>query len=136
MRHGRLLSRPARVQGLCKVTVLVPKDCARGIRQFAEELRVRHQAEPAPTRLEWRALSPSAELMVSPERSVRCSVRDTGAPGAARFRWTVAVLGQLNPVAERRARDRAEARLLAKAAVAGYFADRAERSGDGSARDG
>ena len=74
--------------------------------------------------------------MVSPERSARCSVRDTGAPGAARFRWTVAVLGQLNPVAEGRARDRAEAPLLAKAAVAEHFADRAERSGDGSARDG
>jgi hypothetical protein len=49
---------------------------------------------------------------------------------------TVAVLGQLNPVAEGRASDRAEARLLAKAAVAGHFAERAERSGDGSARDG
>jgi hypothetical protein len=136
MRHGRLSSRPPRAQGLCKVTVLVPKDCAEGIRQFAEELQARHQAEPTPTRLEWRALSPSAELMVSPERSARCSVRDTGAPGAARFRWTVAVLGQLDPVAEGRAKDRAEARLLAKAAVAGHFADRAERSGDGSARDG
>jgi hypothetical protein len=133
MRHGRLLSRPPRAQRLCKVTVLVPKDCAEGIRQFAEELRARHQAKPTPTRLEWRALSPSAELMVSPERSARCNTR---APGAARFRWTVAVLGQLNPVAEGRARDRAEARLLAKAAVAGYFADRAEPSGDGSARDG
>jgi hypothetical protein len=79
---------------------------------------------------------PEPELMVSPERSARCSVRDTGAPGAGRFRWTVAVLGQLDPVAEGRAKDRAEARLLAKAAVAGHFADRAERSGYGSARDG
>jgi hypothetical protein len=116
--------------------VLLPEDYAEGIRQFAEELRARHQAEPIPTRLEWRALSRSAELMVSPEHSARCSVRDTGAPGAARFRWTVAVLGQLDPVAEGRAKDRAEARLLAKAAVAGHFADRAERSGDRSARDG
>jgi hypothetical protein len=33
------------------------------------------------------------------------------------------------------ASDRAEARLLAKAAVAGHFADRAERSGDGSVPD-
>jgi hypothetical protein len=57
-------------------------------------------------------------------------------PGAARFRWTVAVLGQLDPVAEGRAKDRAEARLLAKTAVAGQFADWAERSGDESARDG
>jgi hypothetical protein len=58
MRHGRLSSRPPRAQGLCKVTVLVPKDCAEGIRQFAEELRARRQVEPTPTRLEWRALSP------------------------------------------------------------------------------
>jgi hypothetical protein len=136
MRYGRLSSRPPRAQGLCKVTVLVPNDCAEGIRQFAEKLRARHQAEPTPTRLEWRALSPSAELMVSPERSARCSVRDTMAPGANRFRWTVAVLGQWDPVAEGRAKDRAEARLLARAAVARHFAERAERSGDGSACDG
>jgi hypothetical protein len=131
MRHGRLSSRPPRAQGLCKVTVLVPKDCAEGIRQFAHELRARHQAEPAPTRAEWQALSPSAELMVSPERSARCAVRDTRAPGAARFRWTVAVLGQLDPVAEGRAENRAEARLLAEATVAAYFAEPSEGGGAG-----
>ena len=135
MRQGRPLSRPRQAQGLCKVTVLVPKDCAEGIRQFAHELRARHQAEPTPTRLEWRALSPSAELMVSPERSARCTVRDTRAPGVDRFRWTVAVMGQLNPVAEGRAESRAEARALAEAAVAAYFADRAEPSDRGSAGD-
>ncbi len=73
---------------------------------------------------------------VSPERSARCTVRDTRAPGAGRFRWTVAVLGQLGPVAEGQVKDRAGARLLAEAAVAGYFADWAEPSGDGSACDG
>jgi hypothetical protein len=133
MRHGRLLSRPPRAQGLCKVTVLVPKDCAEQIRQFAHELRGWRHAGPLPTRLEWQTVSPSAELMVSPDCSARCVVRDTRAPGGDRFRWTVAVLGQLDPVVEGRAKSRAEARLLAETAVAGYFADRAEPI---SARDG
>ena len=136
MRQSRPSSRPPRAQGLCKVTVLVPEDCAEGIRQFAHELRARHQAEPTPTRLEWQALSPSAELMVSPELSARCAVRDTRAPGGDRFRWTVAMLGQLDPVAEGRAESRAEARLLAEAAVAAYFANWAEPSVGGSAGNG
>jgi hypothetical protein len=97
------------------------------------ELCARHRAEPAQTAVKWQALSPSAELMVSPERSARCAVRDTRAPGADRFRWTVAVLGQLDPVAEGRAESRAEARLHAEAAVAAYFA---EPSDGGSAGDG
>jgi len=99
-------------------------------------MRVRHLAEPTHTPLTWRALSPSAELMVSPEWSARCAVRDTRELGANRFRWTVAVLGQLEPVAEGRAEDREEARSLAEAAVAAYFANRVEPSGGGSARDG
>jgi hypothetical protein len=123
MHQSRPSSRPQRAQRLCKVTILVPEYCAEGIRQFAHELRAQHQAEPAPTRFEWRALSPSAELMVSPERSVRCAVRDTRAPGPDRFCWTVAILGQLDPVAKGRAKSRAEARLLAEAALAAYFAD-------------
>ena len=136
MRPSRLSSRPPRAQRLCKVTILVPEDCAEGIRQFADELRARHQAEPTPTRLEWQALSPSAELMVSPEHSARCAVRDTRVPGGDRFRWTVAMLGRLDPVAEGRAESRAEARSLAEAAVASYFANRAEPSDSGSAGDG
>jgi hypothetical protein len=123
MCERRPSSRFPRVRELRKVTVLVPEDCAEGIRQFAHELRARHQAEPAQTAPEWRALSPSAELMVSPERSARCAIRDTGVPGADRFRWSVAVLGNLDPVAEGRAKDRADARSLAEAAVAAYFAD-------------
>jgi hypothetical protein len=123
MRQSRPSSRSPLAQRLCKVTILVPEDCAEGIRQFAHELRARHQAEPAPMRAEWQALSPSAELMVSPERSARCAVRDTRAPGADRFRWTVAVLGQLDLVAEGRAKSRADARVLAEAAVAAFFAE-------------
>jgi hypothetical protein len=126
MRQGRPSSGSLPAQRLSKVTVLVPEDCAEGIRQFAHELRTRHRVAPTPTPLEWQALSPSAELMVSPERSARCSVRDTRAPGADRFRWTVAVLGQLDPVAEGRAESRVEARLHAEVAVAAYFAEPAE----------
>jgi hypothetical protein len=123
MRQGGLSSRSLRARGLCKVTVLVPENCAEGIRQLAHELRARHQVEPTLTRLEWRALSPSAELMVSPERSARCAVRDTRAPGADRFRWTVAVLGQLDPIAEGRAENRVEARQLAEAALYTHTTD-------------
>ena len=71
-------SRSLRAQGLCKVTVLVPEGCAKGIRQFAQELRDRQPIGPV---RETRAISPSAELMVSPDCSARCSVRDTRAPG-------------------------------------------------------
>jgi len=126
-------SRSLRAQGLCKVTVLVPEGCAEGIRQFARDLRDRQPIGPVPETPRWRAISPSAELMVSPDRSARGSVRDTRAPGADRFRWTVAVLGQLDPIAEGRAENRVEARSLAEAAVAAYFA---VPSDSGSARDG
>jgi hypothetical protein len=100
MRQRGPSPRSLQAQGLGKVTILVPEDCAESIRPFARELCAQHQSEPTPRRLEWRVLSPSAELMVIPERSARCAVRDTGAPGADRFLWTVAVLEQLNPVAE------------------------------------
>jgi hypothetical protein len=136
MHEGRPLSQPLRAQGLCEVTVLVPEGCVEDIRQFAQELRVRQRAGPAETPLRWLALSPSAELMISPNCSARCSVRDTRAPGADRFRWTVAVLGQLDPIAEGRAESRAEARLLAEAALAAYFARWAEPADGASAGDG
>jgi hypothetical protein len=71
MHQGPSQSQSLSAQEICEVTVLVPKDCAERIRQFAEKLRARHQVEPTPMRLEWRALSPSAELMVSPEHSTR-----------------------------------------------------------------
>jgi hypothetical protein len=74
--------------------------------------------------------------MISPDCRARCIVRDTRAAGEDRFRWTVTLLGQLDPVAEGRAKKRAEARSLAEAAVAAYFANRAETLGGGSVRDG
>jgi hypothetical protein len=74
--------------------------------------------------------------MISPDCRARCIVRDSRAPGRDRFRWIVAVLGQLEPVAEGRTENRADARSLAEAAVTAYFANRAEPSGGESARDG
>ena len=70
-------SRSLRAQGLCKVTLLVPEGCAEGIRQFAQKLRNRELNEPVPETPKWQAISPSAELMVSPDCSVRGTVRDT-----------------------------------------------------------
>jgi hypothetical protein len=70
--------------------------------------------------LEWRAISPSVELLANPECRARCAVRDTGASGAKRFHWTVTVLGQSRPVAAGRTRERAEAQSLAEAALVDY----------------
>ena len=126
--QGRPLSQPLRAQGLCEVAVLVPEGHVEDIRQFAQELRDRQPIGPAPETPKWRAISPSAELMVSPDCSARGSVRDTRAPGADRFRWTVAVLGQWDPIAEGRTETRLEARSLAEAAVATYFAGRMQHA--------
>ena len=124
------------LQGLCKVTVLVPEDCAEGTRQFAQELRNRQGSEPVRETPQWRSLSPSAELMISPDCRARCAVRDTRAAGADRFRWTVTLLGQLDPIAEGRTENRAEARSLAEGVVAAYSENRVEPSRGGSLRDG
>jgi hypothetical protein len=72
--------------------------------------------------------------MISPDCSARCVVRDTRAAGGDRFRWTVAVLGQLDPVAKGRAENREEARSLAEAALRTYAEKWRERSG-GQTRD-
>jgi hypothetical protein len=90
--------RPSKAARLRRVTVRVPEDYAEGLRQFAE-------------------------LMVDPSLSARCAVRDTRAPGDDRFRWTVAVEGLLEPVAEGRTEKRSEARSLAEAAVTAYFGE-------------
>ena len=127
---------PSQAAPLRRMTVRVPKDYAEDLRRFARELCARYRTEAAQTAVKWQALSPSAGLMVSPERSARCAVRDTRAPGADRFRWAVAVLGQLDPVAEGQAKSRLEARSLAEAAVSTYFANRAVPSGGGSVRGG
>src|SRR5271166_5827996 len=54
------------------------------VRQWARKFGQQFANQIRPTRLEWQALSQSAELMVSPERRARCAVRDTRAPGADR----------------------------------------------------
>ena len=135
MHQGPSPSRSPSAQELCKVTVLVPMDCVERIRQFAQKLRAQQHVEPVPARPEWQTISPSVELVISRDCSARCAVRDTRAAGEDRFRWTVAVLGQLDPVAEGRAKDRAEARLQAETAAAAYFADWAELPGGGTVRD-
>ena len=91
---------PSQAARLRRMTVHVPADYTEELRRFARELCARYRTEAAQTAGKWQALGPSAELMVSPEHSARCAVRDTRAPGGDRFRWTVAVLGQLDPVAE------------------------------------
>jgi hypothetical protein len=129
MHQGWPPSRSPRAQGLRKVTVLVPEDCVEGIRQLAQELRARHRGEPAETPQEWRALSPSAELMVDPDRRARCSVRDTRAAGSDRFLWGVTHLGRFRTIATGRAGDLAEARQLAEAALRAYAEKWRKRSG-------
>src|SRR5438477_10303570 len=120
MTERRPPSRPAQAVRLRRVTVRVPEDYAEDLRRFARELRTRQRNGPVPETPQWRAISPSAELMVSPARSARCAVRDTRVTGADRFRWTVAVLAQLEPVAEGWTKNRAKARWFAEAAVAAY----------------
>ena len=103
--------------------MVVPEGCAAGIRQFATELRAGPRAESSHKPREWRVLSPSAELMVDRERRARCTVRDTRAPGADRFLWSVTLLDRFCTIAEGRAGDLAEARQHAEAALGAYGAD-------------
>ena len=134
MRERRSPSRSRQTHGLRKVTVFVPENSAEGIRQFARELCARHQAGPASEAPEWRVVSPSAALMVSPECRARCAIRDTGASGRKRFHWAVTVLGQSRPIAAGRTGELAEARSLAEVALRDYTADRRELFG-GQSRD-
>jgi hypothetical protein len=110
------------------VTVLVPEDSAESLRQFANELLARHRNGPADVTPEWRKLSPSAELLVHPGYGGRCAIRDTGAPGADRYYWTVMVLEDTDPVAAGRTRELTEARSLAELALGAYAADRRDLS--------
>jgi len=104
------------------VTVLVPEATAEGLRQFARELCRRQETGTTPIARQWRRLSPSAELMVDPERGLRCAIRDTGATGSSRYHWTVTVIGETDPVAAGRAAELGEARWRAEAALTGQRA--------------
>jgi hypothetical protein len=57
--------------------------------------------------------------LVDPESGARCAIRDTGAPGAERYFWTVTVFGEYEVAAGRTA-ELEFARLEAEAALAAY----------------
>jgi hypothetical protein len=116
-REPRLQSQSLKARGLSKVTVLVPEASAEGLRQFARELCRRQETGATPVARQWRRLSPSAELMVDPERGLRCAIRDTGATGSGRYHWTVTVFGDTDPVASGRTGELGEARALAEVAL-------------------
>ena len=108
--------------GLRRVALLVPGHCATAFRELAREVRARRQAGLAGTRVGWRRLNRSAELMVDLRCCGRCLIRDTGASGADRYYWTVTVLAD-HQVAAGRAGELAEARSQAQAGLAAYLAD-------------
>jgi hypothetical protein len=116
-RHFRAGRRP-RAGGLRSVTVLVPESCAEGLRDLARVLRTRQRERTTEPPFGWRKISPSAELMVDPERGARCAIRDTGAAGPERYHWTVTVFGETEPVAAGRAGELGEARSQVEAALA------------------
>ena len=107
-------------RGLRKVTIMVPEDCAEGLRHFSRDLCARQTSEPASVAPQWRSMSPSAELMVAPTYGARYAVRDTGATDGRRFHWTVTILGRPRPIAAGRTAGPAEARSLAEAALTAY----------------
>jgi hypothetical protein len=111
-----------KARGLSKVTVLVPEASAESLRQFARELCRRQETGATLVGGQWRKLSPSAELMVDPERGARCAIRDTGAPGDGRYHWTVTVFGEADPVSAGRTAELGEARSRAEAALTGQRA--------------
>ena len=132
MRGARPSSRSQRALGLRKVTLLVPEHRAEALRQLARELCTQHRGATASAIPQWRKLSPSAELMVDPGCGARCAVRDTRAPGAERYFWTVTAFGG-HAVAAGRTGEIAEARLQAEVALAVHMADWPQPSGDESA---
>jgi hypothetical protein len=99
----------------------VPMGCAEGLLHLARELRARQRAGMSSPTAGWRRLSPSTELFVDPSTGARCAVRDTRAPGAERYSWTISAFGD-HQVAAGRAGELTEARSLAEAALAEYFA--------------
>jgi hypothetical protein len=121
MRERLPSSRSPRALRLRKVTVLVLEGSVNGLPQFARELC--HQQEPVLSQAKrvWRKLSPSAELMVDPEAGARRAITDTGAPGPDRYRWTVTLFGEPDPVAAGAPGELAEARTLAEEALGALF---------------
>src|SRR5260370_8745398 len=108
MRGPLASSRPLQARGLRKIAILVPAGCAEGLLHLARELRTRQKAGMSTAAAGWLRLTPSAELFVDPKSGARCAVRDTGAFGAERYLWTVAVFGE-HQVAAGRAEEILEA---------------------------
>jgi len=73
--------------------------------------------------------------MIDPESGARCAIRDTGAPEAERYFWTVTVFGY-HQLAAGRTPELAEARSRAEAALAGYTAAWRQMPRDGSGDHG
>jgi hypothetical protein len=122
MRKRLLASQSRRTDGLCSVTLLVPESCAEGLRDLARVLRGRQRERTADPPFGWRRISPSAELMVDPQSGARCAIRDTRVAGGERYHWTVAVVGEPEPVASGRTGEPGEARSQAEAALKGQRA--------------
>jgi hypothetical protein len=55
--------------------------------------------------------------MVDPGRGARCAIRVTGAPGPARYHWTVTVFDETDPMAAGRTAELAETRSRADEAL-------------------
>jgi hypothetical protein len=114
-------SRRLAVRGLRRVTVVVPSGCAEGLLLLARRLRARQRAGQADGTLGWRRLTPRAELFVHLESGARCTIRDTGSSGVARYLWTVSVFSK-HQLAAGRTGKLAPARAQAERVLAGYMA--------------
>ena len=79
----------------------------------------------------WRRVSPSTELLIDPESGASCAIRDSRAPGAERYLWTLTVFG-CHQLAAGRTGDIAEGRSRAETALAGYTAAWREMPVDGN----
>jgi hypothetical protein len=101
-----------------RVSLLVPEASADGLRQLAREFRAQHRLGMAGGAGGWRRVSPSAELLVDPDTGARCAIRDSRAPSAERYLWTVSVFGY-HQWAAGRSGERGEARSQAEACVGG-----------------
>ena len=130
MRGQRPSRDPLPSGGLRRVSLLVPEASAEGLRRLAREFRTRHRLGLTVGARAWRRLSPHAELLVDPESGASCAIRDSRAPGAARYLWTVSTFGY-HQVAMGRTAELAEARSRAEAALASYTAS-PEMPRDGS----
>jgi hypothetical protein len=86
------------------------------------------RAPPAQS-LEWRRVSPSAELLIDPECQARGIIRDIRTHGADRYHWSVLAPDQSRTVAAGHTGRIARGRWLAEAALRAFVEDWREQSG-------